>query len=609
VLGLVGIGVAAVGLMALQVLLPSLAIFGGLGFGTFGFFIGGKLTSSAWLSDRKIIEINEADQETIKKVCIDLIFELNNVMNVELKKLYPVGLRTILKELKIDISTQKTLIKQGKVRVLSSKVIERLIQKINAIYKEKMIKDSKLKEGHSRIIRELSSYYDLAAYIRRTKTGLTLKDSGVLYKRVALIENLRQVFPRLKGIPLKDISFSYLIFEGERAEIQLGQFLNKRIGRKSSGSKPWIMSRVNPSVLFGMDYKIQKLTLQHFRKVGLDIDLSKLEQVKLGSSQVIKEFVMMNPYSIPYVVYETSSGNAINKELIYEKYEFIRSLYFAFCEEYGSILTFGEIDKITKEKFGIRWSLGDYLTTGSDFGTNKLRDLTRIVKHFKDSTYKSEALEACKTYTITLQQTTISMVGDFAHYCFEFFTIDYINSLDIDASADYELALPNDRQIDNVIEWNSEVKARMNDIYGIDPDKYKAIMVDYTMASKPLRVLGKLAKGYQSSDRFLFIVLYAKKSSKTVTKLQNALIEMTTKDPSLKSVKIITLEEYLQFLGVGEKYYKLFDDINNLVTKANSRDSGAFDQLEKLMRKYQSALLAHDQIDFFYRYLGWANKI
>lgn len=187
--------------------------------------------------------------------------------------------------------------------------------------------------------------------------------------------------------------------------------------------------------------------------------------------------------------------------------------------------------------------------------------------------------------------------------------IDYINSLEIDAEADYELTLPNDRLIVNVFEWNSKVKSRMNDIYNIDPNKYKAVMVDYTMASKLDRVLGKLKKGYHSDDRFLFIVLYAKKNPQTVMNLQKQLSERQKADSSLKSVKIITLEEYLQFLGVGEKHQKLFKDVDNLVTKASSHNRAAFDQLENLMRKYQSALLAHDRIDFFYRYLGWAKNI
>lgn len=77
----------------------------------------------------------------------------------------------------------------------------------------------------------------------------------------------------------------------------------------------------------------------------------------------------------------------------------------------------------------------------------------------------------------------------------------------------------------------------------------------------------------------------------------------------MKSVKIITLEEYLQFLGVREKHQKLLKDVDNLVTKASSHNSAAFDELENLMRKYQSALIAHDRVDFFYRYLGWAKNI
>jgi protoheme ferro-lyase len=129
------------------------------------------------------------------------------------------------------------------------------------------------------------------------------------------------------------------------------------------------------------------------------------------------------------------------------------------------------------------------------------------------------------------------------------------------------------------------------------------------MASKVERVLGKLKKNYHSENRFLFIVLYAKKSSKTVTKLQNELNEKVRKDPSLANVRIITLEEYLQFLNVGEKHIKLFEDINDLVIRASSHGSGAFDKLENLMRKYQSALLTHTRLDFFYRYLGWAKKI
>ena len=132
---------------------------------------------------------------------------------------------------------------------------------------------------------------------------------------------------------------------------------------------------------------------------------------------------------------------------------------------------------------------------------------------------------------------------------------------------------------DNIIERKSNAERRsgaksnfekyiedFQDILTI-PDAINLITVDYTYLSDFELLKEKFDKHYQSDDRLLIIVLLGQKSDKTIQKFNDRLQDAVKDDDGsnhLENIRIITSEQYGEFLGFDGDFKKLFDRYQDL---------------------------------------------
>ncbi|GAG90514.1 unnamed protein product, partial [marine sediment metagenome] len=181
----------------------------------------------------------------------------------------------------------------------------------------------------------------------------------------------------------------------------------------------------------------------------------------------------------------------------------------------------------------------------------------------------SKNIEGCSLakYTIDKYMKTTkfstSELSNIIHPLYEKVTIDYLNSKGVRCAHEVFVRLPRKFKPDNMIERSDEFRNNIEQFQNIIsiPDSIKLISVDYTYTADFDTLAEKFEKFYQSGDRMLVIVLLGA-SNRKLKNFKEYLQKATNEDKGskhLEHVKILSLDEYREFLGFDGHYAKTFD--------------------------------------------------
>lgn len=200
------------------------------------------------------------------------------------------------------------------------------------------------------------------------------QDTGIITPRSWLIENLRYMFPNKFGLPLKNGILSRFLFgttppQGKRAP--LTNFLRPR--EKSS--------RIDPSVLLAIDYRVSKLTVEDFDAESIKLSVEGLETLQKSVSSLVYFYIFGGYHKASYISETTVGGWEVGAKYWTLEYEIIRALFFAAAEaNNGNPLPI----KTLATAAGLS-GLGDYLAQGYSFGPDTLDKLFSYCKKLTKS--------------------------------------------------------------------------------------------------------------------------------------------------------------------------------------------------------------------------------
>jgi len=155
-------------------------------------------------------------------------------------------------------------------------------------------------------------------------------------------------------------------------------------------------------------------------------------------------------------------------------------------------------------------------------------------------------------------------IGNIMHPLYEQIVIAYLRSKGVRVSHESLVHYPRGFRADNIIERRGNFENNIEPLQNIIsiPSSIKLITVDYTYTSDFDRIAEKFEKHYQSEDRLLVIVLLGQKNDRDIQNINDKLQDAVSKDDGsghLKNIRIITSEEYKEFLGFDGN----FDEIYN----------------------------------------------
>ena len=162
-----------------------------------------------------------------------------------------------------------------------------------------------------------------------------------------------------------------------------------------------------------------------------------------------------------------------------------------------------------------------------------------------------------------------SEYGNIIHPIYERLLIEYLESRGIRVAHEKSVSGPRGTKPDNIIERNSNFKKYIEELQNIltIPEAIKLISVDYTYSSDFDLIKKKFVKHYQSEDQLLIIVLTGQKSDRAVQKLNDKLQDAVRDDDGsnhLENIRIITSEQYGEFLGFDGNFKEQFDHYQDL---------------------------------------------
>lgn len=180
---------------------------------------------------------------------------------------------------------------------------------------------------------------------------------------------------------------------------------------------------------------------------------------------------------------------------------------------------------------------------------------------------------------LTEKKWTPSELGKIIHPIYERLLIEYLESKGVRVSHESFVHRIRNWVVDNIIERKS-IKERMSgtkskfetNIEALQniltiPDSINLIAVDYTYTSNLKFILEKFDKNYQSEDRLLVIVLLGQKNDRDINKINKLLQQAVKNDDGskhLENIRIITSEQYKEFLGFDGNFEKQFNRYQKL---------------------------------------------
>lgn len=242
--------------------------------------------------------------------------------------------------------------------------------------------------------------------------------------------------------------------------------------------------------------------------------------------------------------------------------------------------------------------------------------IRRFERNFQGNIFLKPLIDRLKLFKLKYKNYLGHAVGTMSHSPLQGENISYFkNRLRTDICT-YECGINNpnfpnthlhDTRMDLIIKRNlGNFKSIENNILGI-PDSFSEIAIDFTTLGPEHKsyyhIWEKLNKRYQSDNRFLLIVIYNldSQSKKDIVKKLNKDINIDH-----KNVKVITLDEYLDFIGMksyiepgtlaSNKYLENIRKVDKLgIAAANWKSPSlkAYDELKefaKHSREYLDSL-------------------
>ena len=166
---------------------------------------------------------------------------------------------------------------------------------------------------------------------------------------------------------------------------------------------------------------------------------------------------------------------------------------------------------------------------------------------------------------LKIERASTSRIGIIMHRLYQAVVFKYLRSKGVDSAHEVLVNYPHRGfRVDDIIKINDlfrkEIEAKQ-DILSI-PKNIELLAVDYTYTSNIAFIMEKLDKHYQSGNRMLLIVLLGEKSDKAIQDINDALQNAISNDDGsrhLENVRILTSEEYKEFLGFDGQYADEFD--------------------------------------------------
>lgn len=582
-----GIGVASLGWMALQALLPALGGFGA--FGSLGIGFGGITIGMVNINNEEtLIKENRKNIDTLYYSMAQMTHHLYKILKREMFRF----------DKKFDFSKDLQYLKEkfDEYYAIWAKNhkgeywIQKGATKINIL---------STKDGHSYewfLDKFLEAYEDVHG-TRDDETTKFFRDYGNFMQfikgqafenlrtpikpRVVLIESLIDIFPKFWGVPFSYNRLAKLIFTKDTASLFLGK---RRLDK-----------RIDFTQLLEIDYNTYKLTEARFDSIGIKISSDQLKKLKSTVSQFIKEFVFLNPFVKPYI---NKYDKETSKVYVESKYDLYRGLYFLESENKGRSISFNElIDTIETEML----NPGRFLVYGNMLRENrnpykKIRSY--ILSQPKNSHLRDITHKAFKLHSRSLKRYLPKLVGIYTHLPIELLTMMSLKSHSFTIGVESEQPVGRlGKQVDLSIPISATFLTAIGTLSKIIPNGIRELVVDFTHEAKRPKlkdyyITKKYYKEYQSKDRFLFIVLTH--PSFTKSDIDQLTKDLNQRDPAFaKNIKIMLLDEFLITLKVQEKIKSKIEDLYNLVDDCLQRNDLDLrdESLDKLKNIYEQAKL------------------
>jgi len=162
------------------------------------------------------------------------------------------------------------------------------------------------------------------------------------------------------------------------------------------------------------------------------------------------------------------------------------------------------------------------------------------------------------------KKLSTSEIGNVIHPLYEHLTTVYLKSKSVRVAHESFVHYPRKWRADNIIERRGNFENNIEPLQNIIsiPSSIELITVDYTYMSDFQFIAEKFKKHYQSEDRLLIIVLLGQKNDRDIKKINRELQMAVSKDDGsnhLENIRIITSEEYKEFLGFDGNFDEIFN--------------------------------------------------
>jgi len=149
---------------------------------------------------------------------------------------------------------------------------------------------------------------------------------------------------------------------------------------------------------------------------------------------------------------------------------------------------------------------------------------------------------------------------------------------------------------------------RSIEVITVDLYSSELITVDYTYTSDFNLIAEKFKKHYQSEDRLLVIVLLGQKNDRDIQDINKKLQDAVSEDDGsshLENVRIITSEEYKEFLGFDGNFEEIYNRYQDYAFNIFHSQSKLFEatHLQEYAEHYLKGLKGDGEEDWIKLYL------
>ena len=343
------------------------------------------------MSSKQIREREQDYQKKLEALCVKYALDFKNILIEEYGVIIlELGRLPLSQHFGFRLDnyvrrvTEEKITQAVSVKILG-RVKEHIMQQYNT-FKKGVVKARSFKK----VIDFIKGYQEFSSYFEREFSMSNIKyqqDSEELAPKSWLIENLRYMFPKRFGLPLKDDLLSWFVY----GDIP-GYGKTSKV--KWTTNIEGISRRIPFADLLAIDYRVNKLTKKAFSDKGIEVSTEGLEILKKSVSFLIYYYVFGGYHEPTYVSEITSKGLKVGRGYFTIEYKVIRAIFFAAAEaNNGESMYFEGINGINSAS-GISTDLKNHLYQGFGFGD----DLIKLVKYI-NTIFKSRPPDSsCKIF-------------------------------------------------------------------------------------------------------------------------------------------------------------------------------------------------------------------